>query len=47
MLLDVKTTDPVALGAAAGGVIILALLSGAIPARRLSRIDPVKTLRAE
>jgi putative ABC transport system permease protein len=47
LLYNVRTTDPVALGAAAAGVIVIALLSGAIPARRLSRIDPVKTLRAE
>jgi ABC-type antimicrobial peptide transport system permease subunit len=47
MLLDVKTTDPVALGAAAAGVIVIALISGAIPARRLARVDPVKALRAE
>jgi ABC-type lipoprotein release transport system permease subunit len=36
-----------ALAAAAAGVILIALVSGAIPARRLARIDPVKTLRAE
>lgn len=47
VLLDVKTTDPIALGAAAAGVVVIALLSGAIPARRLARVDPVKALRAE
>lgn len=47
LLYEVKTTDPVALGAAAAGVIVIALISGAIPARRLARIDPVTTLRAE
>jgi len=26
---------------------VIAVLSGAIPARRLARIDPVKVLRAE
>jgi ABC-type lipoprotein release transport system permease subunit len=47
LLYNVRTTDPVALGAAAAGVVVIALVSGAIPARRLSRIDPVTTLRAE
>jgi predicted permease len=47
LLYDVRTTDPIALAAAAAGVILIALVSGAIPARRLARIDPVKTLRAE
>jgi putative ABC transport system permease protein len=47
LLYHVRTTDPLALGTAAAGVIVIALLSGAIPARRLARIDPVKTLRAE
>jgi putative ABC transport system permease protein len=45
LLYNVSTTDPVALVAAAAGVIVIAVLSGASPARRLSRIDPVKTLR--
>jgi ABC-type antimicrobial peptide transport system permease subunit len=35
------------LAAAATGVILIALVSGAIPGRSLSRIDSVKTLRAE
>jgi len=47
MLYNVRTTDPTALLTAGAGVIVVALLSGAIPARRLSRIDPVKALRAE
>lgn len=47
LLYKVRTTDPVALGVAAAGVVVIALLAGAIPARRLARIDPVKTLRAE
>jgi predicted permease len=47
LLYNVSTTDPVALGTAAAGVIVVALLSGAIPARRLARVDPVKALRAE
>jgi putative ABC transport system permease protein len=47
LLYHVSTTDPIALGGAAAGVILVALVSGAIPARRLARIDPVTTLRAE
>ena len=47
LLYNVRTTDPIALGAAAAGVVVIALLAGAIPARRLARLDPVKTLRAE
>ena len=47
LLYNVSTTDPIALGAASAGVVLIALLAGAIPARRLARIDPVKTLRAE
>jgi ABC-type antimicrobial peptide transport system permease subunit len=47
LLYNVRTTDPMALAAAAAGVILIAIVSGAIPARRLARIDPVRTLRAE
>jgi predicted permease len=47
LLYDTRTTDPIALVGAAAGVILVALVSGAIPARRLARIDPVKTLRAD
>jgi putative ABC transport system permease protein len=47
LLYHVKTTDPEALGAAAVGVIAIALLAGAIPARRLARVDPIKTLRTD
>jgi ABC-type antimicrobial peptide transport system permease subunit len=47
LLYGVRTTDPVALAAAAAGVIAIALLAGALPARRLARVDPVTTLRAD
>lgn len=47
LLYNVSTTDPIALGAAAAGVVVIALLSGAIPAHRLARTDPVTALRAE
>lgn len=47
LLYGVKTTDATAIGAAAAGVILMALVSGAVPARRLARVDPVKALRSE
>jgi ABC-type antimicrobial peptide transport system permease subunit len=47
MLFNVTTTDPPSLLGGLVGVLALALLAGAIPARRVSRIDPVRALRAE
>ena len=47
ILYDVTTTDPPSLAAALVGVVVLALLAGAIPACRVARVDPVKALRAE
>lgn len=47
LLYGVQTTDPIALAGAAGSVLLVALVAGFIPARRLARVDPVKTLRAE
>jgi ABC-type antimicrobial peptide transport system permease subunit len=47
MLYDTKVTDPVALTSALVLIVALALIAGAIPARRASRIDPVTALRAE
>ena len=47
LLYNVKTTDPIALAGALAGVVVLALLAGVIPARRVSKIDPVRALRAE
>jgi putative ABC transport system permease protein len=47
LLFNVKTTDPLALAGAAGGVILVALIAGFVPARRLASIDPVKILRAD
>jgi len=47
VLYGVSPTDPVAV---AGGVGLLMLVAGAaslIPARRLTRIDPMGTLRTE
>lgn len=47
LLYGVTTTDPLALASALVGVVALALLAGVIPARRVSKIDPVRALRAE
>jgi putative ABC transport system permease protein len=47
MLFNVKTTDPFALAGSAAGMIVVALLAGFFPARRLARVDPVTALRAE
>jgi putative ABC transport system permease protein len=47
LLYGVTTTDPLSLGAALIGIVVLALVAGAGPARRVARIDPVKALRAE
>jgi predicted permease len=47
ILYNVSTTDVPSLASALVGVVVLALLAGALPARRVSRIDPVKALRAE
>jgi ABC-type antimicrobial peptide transport system permease subunit len=47
VLYGVTTTDPLSLAAALAGVVVLALLAGTIPARRVSKIDPVRALRSE
>jgi ABC-type antimicrobial peptide transport system permease subunit len=47
LLYGVKTTDPVALGAACAGVILVATLSGVGPARHATRVDPMITLRED
>ena len=47
LLYGVKTTDPVALGAACAGVILVATLSGLGPARHATRVDPMITLRED
>ena len=47
VLFKVRTTDPVVLGTAAVGVILIALVAGAVPARRLATLDPVTVLRQE
>jgi predicted permease len=47
LLFGVTTTDPTMLASAFGGVVLMALLAGAVPARRVSGVDPVRALRAE
>jgi ABC-type antimicrobial peptide transport system permease subunit len=47
LLYGVRTTDPIALGAAFVTVIAVAMASGLLPARRATRIDPLVALRSE
>jgi ABC-type antimicrobial peptide transport system permease subunit len=47
VLFGVSPLDPVALGGAAAFVLAVALVAGAIPARRAMRVDPTAALRAE
>ena len=46
-LYQTNPTDPVALGAAAVLLILVALIATLVPARRATTIDPVRTLQAE
>ncbi len=45
LLFGVRTTDPTVLAVAWAGMVVLALLAGAIPARAVARLDPVTALR--
>ncbi len=45
LLFGVMTTDPAMLGSAFFGIVILALVAGVVPARRIARVDPALTLR--
>ena len=47
LLYKVTTTDPVMLACAFAGIVVVALIAGAVPARRIAGVDPVRALRAE
>ena len=47
LLYGVTTTDPIALGGALAGLILVAAISGVVPARNAARLDPLVALRAE
>jgi putative ABC transport system permease protein len=46
-LFGIHRTDPVTIATVAGTLLIVALLAAAIPAARVLRVDPVKTLRCD
>jgi ABC-type antimicrobial peptide transport system permease subunit len=43
----IRTTDPVAFGSGAAAVVIAGIVAAYIPARRMTRVNPVSLLRAE
>jgi putative ABC transport system permease protein len=45
LLYGVTTTDPAVLAAAGLGIVLMALVAGALPARRVASVDPVLALR--
>jgi putative ABC transport system permease protein len=47
VLYGVTTTDPVAIAAAIGTLIVIATISGVVPAREATRVDPLVALRQE
>jgi ABC-type lipoprotein release transport system permease subunit len=47
LLYEVGTTDPVALGTAAGLLVVVAWLASWLPAWRAARLDPMLTIRTE
>jgi ABC-type antimicrobial peptide transport system permease subunit len=47
LLYGVTTTDPAALAVAGFGIVLMALVAGAFPARRVASVDPVLALRHE
>lgn len=47
LLYGVSTTDPCALSAAFVAIVVVAVASGLVPARHVSRLDPLSALREE
>jgi len=47
LLVDVNARDPLIFGSVALGLAAVALGSAYLPARRASRIDPVKAIKAD
>ena len=47
LLYGVSMTDPVMLATAVAGTMAVAITAGAVPARRVSRLDPIRALAAE
>ena len=47
LLFGVEASDPATFGVAAILLVAVAVVAGAVPARRAARVDPVRVLRAE